>query len=230
MKPDVIFDKLTEGIEREVPEKIEKANLKKIDLEAAEKLMKAIVGVDKLFEFIWTREIDFRFVKKSNHRSKARSCYDHIAGEYKVYIEGLYHRLQQLLVPYFKENGHLLYDSEEKTLASLEERVITTAAHEIRHRLQKTTDLKMFSADRDSKPEGKPKEFVEYLNHQFGKYKAMLKRRGKSEFFASKNTSQTELDARVIELFVLYHIHQGIESLEVLKNLIRLDPESDCEP
>ncbi len=159
------------------------------------------------------------------HFSRRESPFGDIAGYfplktkgagYVVYVPGISKRLgERNRIPQMDGQGKPIGNYKDWPKASMEERLITIASHEVRHFLQ---DL--IFRDKARRPRSSHlRSVMEYIALRFGEERRIWVREGKSPEFIERRTSQREFDAQVIETMVLISVHSGTTVRELIRLL-----------
>ena len=142
---------------------------------------------------------------------------------YRIYLKNLArtvnNRIKEELLPFFK------LGEEKKQIKLLkhkpEEFLLSVAAHEVRHRVQKDFSLEPLSPDSARSIENQLlKSIIEYRELEFEEIKKILIREKKSEEYISYRMRPDEFDAKVIELFVANKIHEFISDESDRKSVV----------
>ena len=132
---------------------------------------------------------------------------------YRIYLKNLAKTFNDVKkeerLPFFQIRGRggamklLNYEPEEFLLS--------TAAHEIRHRVQKDVSAELLSSDSARSVENPLlKAIIEYCELEFEERKRILTREGKSQEYINHIMRPEEFDARVIEILAANKIHEFI--------------------
>jgi hypothetical protein len=132
---------------------------------------------------------------------------------YRIYLRNLArvfnNRKKEEHLPFFK------LGEEKKQIELLrykpEEFLLSAAAHEVRHRVQKDFSLELLSPDNARSIENQLlRSIIEYCELEFKELKKILTREKKSEEYINYRMRPAEFDAKVIEVLVANKTHEFI--------------------
>ena len=198
----------------DIREGLKERGLNKTDIETGINIMACIVFFDKLL-FPKERIENFQFCYLKVKGSFAAYCHSDSGfcskEIYQVRVKDLKDNLSEYNQPVisFKRDGIPDYRlCKEYPKANCKEKILSIAAHEVRHRVQKKMNVLLFEKDKT------------YANRRIDGYVFYCKgsfENGHEQPYSdcSEKILKEEFDARVIDHMVLWAAHEGIDPYDL---------------
>jgi hypothetical protein len=216
--PKLNPEKMKEGL-------LEKG-LKEEDIDSALRLMACMATVQQAgFD---GEQVTLEFVsKKYQPNQDFAAAYFPKKDSYGIFVpdlhEGISNHLKEVTVKLVDKDGKFIKDAP---LLTMEEWMLGTAVHEVRHRLQEQTDFKMFSPEDASSMQNKQlKQIIIFVERLFEITKEDLEKAGRGEKIIEDRTSQEEFDSNVVEFLTRNKIHNGT-TLKEFFDLVKIQPHT----
>jgi len=151
---------------------------------------------------------------------------------YYVFVNGLYRQLRQerkyrRIFLLDKEGNRVCNEYKQEPRPSLASILLTTAVHEVRHRLQNKEKIDMFSpADAYRLDNPYIKSFIRYRMILFMEKAVVWRKQKKQADYIESETSPKEFDAGLIEHIASSELYRGGMTIERLIRITRLQPHN----